>query len=151
VVDLVKEEVVVRVKGEQAPKKGRGGRKVVRWTLRKRKMRKRMRRFLPLFMKSGSVKHAAKEAGLGDVSLVYRWVKNDAAFAESFKAAKELLKKQLDEEGKRKVKAGTRRVLMYYQGLPICMPGGRRFGAERQWSDAVLMFRLKQLKPEMYG
>jgi hypothetical protein len=137
--ERAKEEVRGRVK---LRKKGVMGRRLerARW--------KRKELFLKEFMRRGTVCRAARAVGMRDHSPVYKWLKKDAGFAEGFAWVKEELRKDVKASTKGRKGKG---VLMYYGGEPIFMRRGVRSGEEREWSDRLLMLRLKALKPEMYG
>jgi hypothetical protein len=139
----VKEEVS---RGEVAKvrRKGEGGRRMERMRARRKEL------FLRKFLERGLMSLASRAVGMRDASLVYTWLKGDVGFAESFKWAKEEVRKRVKEEGRRPVRDGPR-VMLYYRGLPIVFPGGSRLGEECEWSDEMLMARLRELKPEMYG
>ncbi len=115
-----------------------------------RKRAKRKQRFLKKFFERGMVSVAAKEVGLSDNSLFYKWMKNDPLFAASVAVIREEVKKRMDADGRRRTRERMH-VVLYYGGLPIFYPGGRRPTEVCGWSDAYLMFRLRMMKPEVYG
>ncbi|NYZ69120.1 terminase [Endozoicomonas sp. SM1973] len=83
---------------------------------------------------------AAKQAGYTRTS-VYRYRDEDPSFAESWDEARENYIEELEAEADRRAVEGIEKGV-YYQGHQV--------GTQREYSDALLMFRLKALAPERY-
>lgn len=98
------------------------------------------RAFLEAYAKCGNVSRAAREAGVRRPT-VYDWVETDAAFAEAMEQAGEEAVEALEEEARRRAHDGVARAV--YQG-------GRLVGHVQEYSDTLLIFLLKGLKPETY-
>lgn len=83
---------------------------------------------------------AARHAGLGR-STLYEWRDEDATFADDWDDAIAEYAERLEREADRRAVEGTVKPLTYK---------GRVFGTVQEFSDVLLMFRLKALKPEQY-
>lgn len=83
---------------------------------------------------------AARQAGYGRTS-VYNYRNEDPEFAEQWDEAKENYIEELEAEADRRAIEGIEKDV-YYQG--------RKVGTQREYSDALLMFRLKAMAPERY-
>ncbi len=108
----------------------------------------RKRRFLKRYLERGSFYLAAEYAGVTEPA-VRKWIKKDPLFAECFVAVREAFVERMEEEADRRGARGIR-VMRYYQGRPIIDPRNGKPLIECEFSDALLMFRLKALKPGMY-
>jgi hypothetical protein len=140
------EEVVEPKKRDRAEeKRTRKKRKSV--TERLRLMRKRQ--FLQHYLRNGSFNLAALHVGVTGPA-VRKWAKKDPLFAECFTSVKEAFAERLEQEADHRGAWGVK-VLRYYMGRPLMDPrtNGKPL-IEREYSDQLLMFRLKALKPEMY-
>ncbi len=85
----------------------------------------------------GMVSQAAKAAGVSRYGVRW-WNNNDKLFHEAYNKAKEELIELMEEEVVRRGMHGWEEPV-YYKG--------ERRGAVRKYSDNLLMFRLKELKP----
>ena len=94
--------------------------------------------FLQAFIRVGTVTVASEKTGTSR-STHYMWMQNDPDYAEAFADAKVQATELLETEARRRALNGVQR---YYQGQPI--PDAR------EYSDVLLMFLLKSLKPEKY-
>lgn len=83
---------------------------------------------------------AARHAGYTRAS-VYRYRDEDPEFAEHWDESKENYIEELEAEADRRAVEGIEKDV-YYQG--------RKVGTQREYSDALLMFRLKAIAPEKY-
>ena len=97
--------------------------------------------FLAAFRKTGNVRLACEAAEVGRSSH-YRWLETDAAYEEAFELAKEDAADILEAEAKRRAIEGVLEPVGFYKGEP----GGH----VRRYSDTLLIFLLKGLRPEVY-
>ncbi|OGN89789.1 MAG: hypothetical protein A2158_01600 [Chloroflexi bacterium RBG_13_46_14] len=100
----------------------------------------RRKRFLDGYRKHHAVGRAARYAGISRRQ-VYRWIENSKEFAQEFEDVKREVIEQLEMEADRRAMKGVRKPV-FYQGLPV--------GHIQEYSDSLLMFRLKALDPEKY-
>jgi len=97
-------------------------------------------KFLAYLAKYGFVARAARAAGVHrDTARNAR--KSDAVFAVSWDAALAEYTEALEAEADRRAYTGT---------LKPVFQGGKKVGVIREFSDTLLIFRLKALKPEVY-
>jgi hypothetical protein len=98
------------------------------------------RRFLECFAQTGSVNRASQHAGVSRRTHL-NWRKTDRRFAAACEDALTMFIEEIEWEVHRR---GVEGVLepVYYAGKPV--------GAIRKYSDNLLMFLLKALKPEKY-
>ncbi|HEV3340367.1 MAG TPA: hypothetical protein VG125_08415 [Pirellulales bacterium] len=96
----------------------------------------------------GNITAACRVAGISRTSH-YRWLKDDASYAERFQAAHEEACDAVEEEIKRRGQDGYDQPVVYHgdisrdeQGQPVVV---------RKYSDRLLMFRARALMPERYG
>jgi hypothetical protein len=101
---------------------------------------KRKAAFLAAYRESGQVRYAAEAAGVCR-ELHSRWLKKDPAYAAEFERAKEDAADKLEKEAVRRASEGWLEPV-YYKGKPV--------GAVRKFSDVLLIFTLKALRPEKY-
>ena len=74
-------------------------------------------------------------------SCVYDWRKQDTAFAERWKHALDIAGDLLEEEADRRGRDGYDEPVFYQ---------GEERGQKRKYSDALLLARLKAIRPEQY-
>lgn len=74
-------------------------------------------------------------------SSVYDWRKQDAAFAERWKHALDIAGDLLEEEADRRGRDGYDEPVFYQ---------GEERGQKRKYSDALLLARLKAIRPDQY-
>lgn len=96
--------------------------------------------FLAALAKHGFVAKAARLAGI-DRETARRTKKADEAFAAAWDAALLEYTEDLEAEADRRAYRGVLKPV-YYQGVKV--------GVVREFSDTLLIFRLKALKPEVY-
>jgi len=97
--------------------------------------------FLSEYANWGTVRHAAKAAGIHERTH-YDWLESgDPAYADAWAAAQESFTEHLEREAARRAVDGQA-VGVYYQG--------DRVGEELKKSDNLLMFLLKARRPEVY-
>jgi hypothetical protein len=95
--------------------------------------------FLQAFRACGVVSHAAQHAGIQRVRH-YDWCR-DPEYVAAFRTAQEEAIDTLEREAWRRAVDGVKRPV--YQG-------GKEVGATTEYSDHLLMFLLKGLKPDVY-
>jgi hypothetical protein len=96
--------------------------------------------FLAAFLKTASVKKAARLAGI-DRSIHYTWLGEDADYRVAFDAAREAAAQVLEDEAVRRAHEGTLKPVFFQ---------GERVDVVVEYSDALLMFLLKGWRPERY-
>ncbi len=97
-------------------------------------------KFLAELARCGLVTQAARAAGYTR-SCVYVWRHDDATFGELWDDAIAEYTEGLEAEADRRAKDGVAKPVFYL---------GEQCGVIQQYSDTLLMFRLKALKPEVY-
>ena len=98
-------------------------------------------RFLAVYAEMGVIKRACKVAGVGRSSH-YEWMEDNPAYRAAFEAAKEDAADTLEAEVFRRAVTGVEKPVGWYKGVA----GGK----VREYSDLLLMFQLKALRPEKY-
>lgn len=96
--------------------------------------------FLAYLAKYGFVARAAKAAGVGR-TCVFDLKKSDPNFAAAWDEALAGYTEALEAEADRRAYKGT---------LKPVFQGGKNVGVVREYSDTLLIFRLKGLAPEKY-
>ncbi len=99
------------------------------------------RAFLVAFLETGNVRRACKVAKVGRSSH-YRWLKQHKAYREAFNVAKQCAADLLESEAYRRAVEGVEEPVGWYKG--------KAGGVVRKYSDVLLMFLLKGLRPETY-
>lgn len=97
------------------------------------------RAFLSAFSYCGRIRRAALEARV-NWRMHYHWLK-DAVYAAAFEQAKELAADFLEDEAVRRATEGVQRAI-YHKGDKI--------GEETIYSDTLLIFMLKAMRPERF-
>ncbi|MCH7564042.1 MAG: hypothetical protein IH968_09475 [Gemmatimonadetes bacterium] len=97
--------------------------------------------FLAAFRENGNVRLACEAADVGRSSH-YRWLETDPAYREAFGSAKEDAADILEAEAKRRAVDGIEEFVGWYKGEPG--------GVVRKYSDTLLIFLLKGLKPDVF-
>ena len=92
-------------------------------------------------LENGHPVRAACDAAAYARSCVYEWRKADRDFAERWAKAVDIAGDLLEEEADRRGRDGY--------DEPVFFQGEQR-GAKRKYSDALLLARLKALRPEQY-
>lgn len=100
----------------------------------------RKRRFLERFAETGSVSAASKHAGVTR-NVHARWKAKNRAFSAAWDTAQGIAIDLVEGECRRRAVEGT---------LEPVYHGGRPVGAIRKYSDLLLIFLLKAMKPEKY-
>lgn len=100
--------------------------------------------FLDSYRVLGNISRACRDAGIGRSSF-YRWTEHDAAFSAAFRVAGEEAVEALEAEARRRAVEGVvRESGVYHQGTLIATE------VETKYSDTLLIFLLKGLRPEKY-
>lgn len=102
--------------------------------------KKKRERFIERLAETGSPRRAAEFACITP-QWAYQVRKVDPEFAEAWADAERLFVDRLECEADRRAMEGVPRV-KYFRGIPV--------GEEREYSDSLLMFRLKGLARERY-
>jgi hypothetical protein len=97
-------------------------------------------RFLKAFAELAYIGLAAKKAGIHR-GTHYKWLDEDPEYEEAFKHLKEDVIEMLEREADRRGHDGILKPILY-EGVIV--------HHIREYSDTLLIFRLKALKPEMY-
>jgi len=98
------------------------------------------RAFLAAFAECGTVTHAAEIAGISRRMVQY-WKKDDPEFAEAFRIAEEKAADRLEQEAWRRAIEGVAEPV-YHKGEVV--------GYIQKFSDTLLIFLLKGVRPEKY-
>lgn len=114
--------------------------------------RRRQDQFLTAFRVSGSVREAAKSAGICAYTH-YSWLANDPEYRLRYAEATQDAAAHLEEEAWRRAVEGERKLILY-RGKPVFVTdettGERVPLYEINRSDHLLMFLLKGLVPQRY-
>lgn len=103
---------------------------------------KKREKFLNILKESGNVSTAAKRAGISR-RIAYVWRDGDPLFAAEWDGAIDEYIEKLELEADRRAHDGVTHRLYFDKE-------GKLIGEIRRYSDRLLMFRLKALRPEMY-
>jgi hypothetical protein len=106
------------------------------------------RAWIAAYGKCGLVRRACKAASVSH-GAYYGWLKDDPQFAEAVRYAKEEFTERLEREADRRAVEGVPR-LKFHNGKPVIDPRTGKHYVEREYSDTLLIFRLKALRPEVY-
>lgn len=101
---------------------------------------KKREAFILALAKTGNVSAACKKAKISRQT-VYVHKREDPAFAELWREAEDIYVEVLEAEADRRAKTGTLKPVFYK---------GEQVGQVREYSDTLLMFRLKALRPDKY-
>lgn len=107
---------------------------------RSKRTLKKEEKFLGILAETGNVSEACKKIPIGRRT-VYEWREGLEDFAAAWDDAIETYTEALEAEADRRAHAGTERGI-YYQG--------KRIDTVKEYSDTLLIFRLKALRPEKY-
>lgn len=97
--------------------------------------------FLAAYRETGNVRRACEAAGVGRSSH-YRWLTEEEGYRTSFQDAQDDAVDLLEEEARRRAVEGVEEPVGWYQGSPG--------GTVLKYSDTLLMFLLKGIRPEKY-
>ena len=97
--------------------------------------------FLAAYRETGNIKLACEAAQIGRSSH-YRWRESDPDYAEEFERAKKDAVDVLEAEARRRAVEGWEEPVGWYKG--------QAGGTVRRFSDTLLIFLLKGLRPDVY-
>lgn len=100
----------------------------------------RQHAFLIAYRDVGNIRDAAQVAGI-DRSTHYAWLRDDLDYRQRFATAESDAADLLEREARRRAVVGVEEAV-YYKGQQV--------GAVRKYSDVLLIFLLKGLRPEKY-
>jgi hypothetical protein len=103
--------------------------------------KKKRRAFLSILAQTGKVAEAARSVGFQDTSSLQHYRRNDEEFAEEWELALEAAANVLEEEAIRRATEGVLEPVFYK---------GDIVGYKTNYSDALMMFILRGLKPGTY-
>lgn len=103
--------------------------------------KKKRRVFLDVLAKTGRVSEAARAVGYTDTATLQQFRRNDEEFAEAWDHALEAAAHVLEEEAIRRATEGVLEPVFYK---------GEVAGYKTNYSDTLLMFVLRGLKPGVY-
>lgn len=109
-------------------------------TFRRDKTKSLQEKFLAVFNATANVSTACEQSGITRQAH-YRWMHEDAEYREKFDEAFKSVASILEEEAVRRAVQGTRRDVFYQ---------GAKCGEELVYSDTLLIFLLKGMKPSTY-
>lgn len=101
---------------------------------------KKREKFLGSLREAGNVTLAAEAVGV-DRSTVYKWRKQDAEFSAQWDDAVEEAADRLEAEARRRAYEGVDEPVFYH---------GEACGVVRKYSDSLMMFLLRGVRPEKY-
>lgn len=104
---------------------------------------------LAAFAQCGNVLLSCARSGVGRATH-YLWLKQDPDYAERFKLAEQDAVESLEAEARRRAHDGLKRKKFTKSGDPIVDPETGEQYFEREYSDTLLIFLLKGLRPEKY-
>lgn len=110
--------------------------------LRKKWSPEKRTKFLDALRKTGNMSQAAQSVGMGSRHM-YNLREKDKEFAADWEAVMEEYADTLESEADRRAVEGVH-VKTYFD------KDGKVIGEERRYSDTLLIFRLKGLRPEKY-
>lgn len=108
--------------------------------VRETKTQAAKRAFIAAYAESGNVTLAAIAAKV-DRRTHYKWLEADPDYTDAFYEAGEAAADRLEQEARRRAVDGVERPLMHK---------GEEVGTVREYSDQLLMFLLKGVRPEKY-
>lgn len=101
--------------------------------------------FLVAYVESANITKACIAASINR-STFYEW-KKDSEFAKSYELAEQQAGDMLESEAARRAQEGVRRPVLY-KGEVVVIDGEPLY--EHEYSDTLLIFLLKGVKPEKY-
>lgn len=106
-----------------------------------RQKKARQNAFLAAFSRTGNITVAANKAGINR-GTHYEWIDTDPEYAGRFADASEEAADYLEAEARRRAVVGVEEPVGWYQG--------EAGGTVRKYSDTLLIFLLKGLRPEKF-
>lgn len=114
-------------------------------TVTERQSRQLKAAFLEQFRLCGNISQSCRAVGLTNRTEVYKWQERDDDFAGAYRQAELEAVELLEQEARRRAVEGTTRESgVYHQGQLVATE------VETRYSDTLLIFLLKGLKPEKY-
>lgn len=104
------------------------------------KQEKRQARFLAAFVQCATVLHAAEQVHMPRAQH-HAWMRDDPVYRELFAQAQEDARQVLEREAYRRAVKGI---------LEPVFHQGKRVNYVRKYSDVLLIFLLKAMRPEVY-
>ncbi len=96
--------------------------------------------FLQAYSTCGNVTQAARIAGV-DRATHYVWLETDEQYAEAFQQAQEAAADYLEQEAWRRATQGVEQDVFYKD---------KKIATKREYSDTLLIFLLKGIRPDKY-
>ena len=109
---------------------------------------KKQRAFLAAYTEVGNVTDAAKAANVARC-MHYEWLEQPD-YAAAFRKAEQQAADNLEKEAIRRAVEGVRRIKFGRNGQPLINPETGEPYAEHEYSDTLLIFLLKGLRPDKY-
>ena len=106
--------------------------------------------FLLALRETGNVTESCARAGIGVRESIYKARNADESFAAAWDAALEVYVEKLEKEADRRAVEGCRKLKFDKNGKALIDPDTNQLYEEREYSDTLLIFRLKALKPKVY-
>ena len=106
--------------------------------------------FLTAFRECGTIRGAARASEVSTRSH-YRWLADDAEYADAFGEAGRFAAAHLVDAARERAIEGTRKYRFDRSGQPIVDPRTGEQYFDLAYSDTLLIFLLKGLVPETYG
>lgn len=103
--------------------------------------------FLAAFRECGNISRAARESDVPR-TMHYLWME-DEEYVAAFRQAEEEAADHLEEEARRRAVDGLRR-LKFFKGAPIIDPDTQEPYYELEYSDTLLIFLLKGVRPDKF-
>lgn len=139
--------ILLETRVEQTRPKGRPDRQADRQAAHRlgyKRLHRKKQAFLAVACDGWSVARACAAVGIARLTF-YRWQESDLAFAAAYRLARAEATERLEDEARRRAVDGVQRVKPVYHE-------GEQIGTitETDYSDTLLIFLLKGLKPEVY-
>ncbi len=104
---------------------------------------------LSAYAQTGNLRLALEAAKVGRRTH-YDWLRDDPEYAAAFERAREEAADRLEEEAVRRAIQGVRRKRFTARGDPVIDPETKQQYEELVYSDTLLIFLLKGLRPEKF-
>ncbi len=98
------------------------------------------REYIAAYSENGNIRLSCELTQVAR-STYFKWMQDDPEFAEAIMVAKDCAIERLEQEARRRAVEGVEKPV-YQQGQQV--------GTIREYSDTLLIFLLKGLRPEMY-
>lgn len=104
--------------------------------------------FLYMYPTHGTIEATLRAIGLKSRTTFYDWLKTDVAFKASFEEIKRVYIERMEREADRRAIEGVNKPV-FYKGKLVTDKDGNPVTI-KEYSDTLLIFRLKALAPEKY-